>query len=187
MSCSDFLDRFSEFRDGEVPPGEAEEFRKHLESCASCRRYASVLDRGVELLKEAPSPGLPTDFRDRLQYSIYSLEEERRRRRLTGGGTKTMAVVATAAVVSAVIWTPIGDLARQAEPAVELPPIVAQSPEVPLEGPRIPSLSDDRASTLVALPLAGQELWEESNALLYQHSPLYFRHREASLVRTGLR
>jgi hypothetical protein len=187
MSCSDFLDRFSEFRDGDVPPGEAEGFRMHLESCASCRRYVSVLDRGIELLKDGPAPELPSDFSDRLQYSIYGLEEERRRRRLTGGGTKAMAVVATAAMVSAVIWTPLADLGQEAEPLVELPPIVAQDPELPLEGPGIPSLSDERASSLVALPLAGQELWEESNALLYQHSPLYFRHREASFVRTGLR
>jgi len=185
MSCSDFLDRFSEFRDGEIPPGEAAEFREHLESCASCRRYGAVLDRGIELLRDGPSPELPSDFRDRLQYSIYGLEEERRRRRLTGGATKTMAIVATAAIVSAVIWTPLPDFGRD-DPSVELAPIVAQSPDLP-EGPRIPSLTDARASSLVALPLAGQELWEESNELLYQHSPLYFRHREASLVRTGLR
>jgi hypothetical protein len=89
--------------------------------------------------------------------------------------------------VSAVVWTPLWDFAGEPEPSVDLPPIVAQGPDVPLEGPRIPSLSDARASSLVALPLADQELWEESNALLYQHSPLYFRHREASLVRTGLR
>lgn len=186
MSCSDFLDRFSEFRDGGMPPGEAEAFRGHLESCASCRRYGAVLDRGIELLRDESSPELPSDFRDRLQYSIYGLEEDRRRRRLTGGGTKRMAIVATAAVVSAVIWTPLPDFGRD-DPSVQLPPIVAQSPELPLEGPRIPSLSDARANSLVALPLAGRELWEESNALLYQHSPLYFRHREASLVRTGLR
>jgi anti-sigma factor RsiW len=187
MSCSDFLDRFSEFRDGEMSPTQAAGFRTHLETCASCRRYIAVLDRGIELLKGGPSPELPSDFRDRLQYSIYGLEEERRRRRLTGGGTKTMAIVATAAAISALIWTPLGNLVRGPEPSVDLPPIVAQSPEVRLQAPRIPSLSDARASSLVALPLAGQELWEESNALLYQHSPLYFRHREASLVRTGLR
>jgi hypothetical protein len=187
MSCSDFLDRFSEFRDGEIPPREAEGFREHLEACASCRRYIAVLERGIELLREGPSPELSSDFRERLQYSIYGLEEARRRRRLTGGGTKTMAIVATAAVVSTVIWTPLGDLGRDAEPSVELPPIVAQGPEVPPEGPRIPTLSEARANSLVALPLSGEELWEESNALLYQHSPLYFRHREVSLVRTGLR
>ena len=98
-----------------------------------------------------------------------------------------MAIVATAAVVSALVWTPLGDLDGGREPSVALPPIIAQGPELAPLRAEIPSLSEARASSLVALPLAGEELWEESNELLYQHSPLYFRHREASLVRTGLR
>jgi anti-sigma factor RsiW len=184
MECSEFLSGFSDFRDGLLSSDESNGFHTHLESCPSCRRYAQVLSTGVDLLRALPAAAPREDFRARLRHSIYSIEEERRRRRVPRGGVGMMSLVAMAAIVSVAVCTPFF---WESNPSVELPAIVAQepAPAAPI-APVLPR-SVPAATNVVALPLADQQLWAESNALLYQHSSLYLRYKEPSLILTGLR
>jgi hypothetical protein len=128
-----------------------------------------------------PTEGPKDEFRARLQHSIYALHEERRRLRMPRPGFGAMTSLATVAVVAAVMFT---FLLTEPDAVVDLPPIVVSAPTVPTRpiiGRRVP------LSVPVELPFEGMDLWIRSNALLYQHSSLYLRHREPGLVLTGLR
>lgn len=185
MTCSEFLARFSEFCDDARDSPAGEPFRRHLGSCASCRRYERVVRRGVELLQSEAPAEPPEDFRERLRHSIYSLDEERRRKRIPAGGSGFAAVVAVAAVLAVLVWTP---MARSPEPTVELAPIVAREPASPrpLLTPRTAEPTPWTQLSSGAF-FADSDLWARSNALLYEHSHLGRRSREAGFIRTGLR
>jgi predicted anti-sigma-YlaC factor YlaD len=187
MECSEFLSGFSDFRDGLLSSEASYGFESHLEACPSCRRYDEVLTAGVDTLRALPIAPRK-DLHARLQHSIYNIEEERRRRRAPKGGVGMMSLVAMAAIVSAVVCTPFF---WESDPSVELPAIVAQAP-TPAPPTRVSASAPTaipfpNAGSFVALPLPGQGLWTESNALLYQHSSLYLRHKEPSLILAGLR
>src|SRR5207247_9595878 len=48
MTCAEFLDRYTDFRDGLITaPRELRRFGRHLVQCASCRRYDTAVRRGV--------------------------------------------------------------------------------------------------------------------------------------------
>jgi len=180
MTCSDFLFCYTGFKDGDLPPEDSRRCSDHLESCAECRRYNEVVIQGIDLFRTMPAEEPTEDFRARLQHSIYALGEERRRRGISQGSFGTMPLVAMAVIIATVILTPFF---RGPEAVVDLPPIVVQGP-----GAReIQVPPDVGRGAVVAAPFEELDLWTRSNALLYQHSSLYFRYREPSLVRTGLR
>jgi len=181
MKCRQFLLRYSDFRDGALSAGAAERCSAHLASCPTCRRYDAVVSRGTEVLRENPSAGPSEDFRARLQHSLYSLEEERRRRRIPRAGTGAVSFIAVAAVLTALVVTP---LLRETEVFVDLPPIVVEAPKADGEPSVFATSNLDRAGPG---PLEVQDLWTQSNALLYRYSSRYLRQREPSLVLTGLR
>lgn len=189
MTCSEFLAGFSDYYDSDPGASSRGRFEEHLRACRSCARYRDVVDRGVEALRSLPPSPLREDFRDRLRHSIYDYEEERRHSGGTLGASPVMLMVAAAAVVAAVLGGPF--LFRR-EPSVEIAPIVVQRPPEPRPRPQ-PSLLDPipEAPTVRVVQdtprLEALELWERSNALLYEHSPLYQRYRDPGLVRTGLR
>lgn len=182
MTCSEFLARFSEFYDGDLSLESREAFEEHLAACRSCRRYLEVVERGVELLRSLPSPELREDFRPRLQHAIYHVDEERWRRRgpQTLSGTGAMTLVAAAAILAGILWTPVlfDDV-----PSVELPPVVAQPPERSSD-PSVTLSSPDRHRGERGSFL-DSNLWSQPNALLFEYSPLQ-RGREGGMVRTGL-
>ena len=194
MTCSDFLLCYTGFNDGDLSPEDSRRCADHLESCAACQRYNEVVIQGIDLFRTMPAEKPAEDFRARLQHSIYALSEERRRRRIPQGGSGTMPLVAVAVVVATVVLTPF---LREPEAVVDLPPIVVQGPvvrgvPVPPDArladvdPRLAAV-DPGPAAVVAEPFEELDLWMRSNALLYQHSSLYSRYREPSLVRTGLR
>lgn len=184
MTCSDFLARYSEFRDGDLSPGARAAFESHVERCGPCGRYHRVVTEGVSLLRNEPPPRLRTDFRERLRHSLYTLDEQRRLRRhrphgATGSGA--MFVVAAAVLILVVIWTPA---LWEATPTVELSPVVAEVPAG--------SLANARGMASFGMPADARpgavyerDLWTGSNVLLFEHSALYTRYREPSLVRAG--
>src|SRR2546426_5959828 len=52
MTCPEFLDRYTDFRDGLITaPRELRRFGRHLVQCASCRRYDAAVRRGVLALQ----------------------------------------------------------------------------------------------------------------------------------------
>jgi anti-sigma factor RsiW len=64
-NCRSFLERYSDLADGLLAPTEAAAMRRHMASCARCRRYDRVVRRGVQVLRQSaplPSPA----FRERL-------------------------------------------------------------------------------------------------------------------------
>jgi anti-sigma factor RsiW len=73
VDCSDFLDRYSDFRDGLLSAREEGVFRAHLAECAACARHDAAVKRGVELLLRMgeirPSPDFGARLRRRLMGS----------------------------------------------------------------------------------------------------------------------
>jgi len=67
MICQEFLDRYTEFRDGLVAaPRELRRFQRHLVQCAACRRYDAALRRGVAALQDVETIEPSSAFRRRL-------------------------------------------------------------------------------------------------------------------------
>jgi anti-sigma factor RsiW len=183
MKCSEFLARFSDYVDGGTSESEQDAFNGHVDACASCRRYLSVVRRGVDLLRDLPPVEPREDLHDRLRHAVYSFEEERGRGKASSSGASgIVALVAVAAALVVALWTP---LAREVEPSVELTPIVAKRPApfpfVPLATPR-PLLPPASSAPV----FAESDLWSGSNVLLYRHSSLGRRSRDPSFIRIGL-
>ena len=76
MTCAEFLERYTDFRDGLVTaPRELRRFGRHLARCAGCRRYDAAVRRGVLALQAVETIEPSRDFRRRLD---ARLERERR-------------------------------------------------------------------------------------------------------------
>ena len=181
MTCSDFLARYTDFRDGGLSLEAAGRCGDHLQSCPACRRYDEVVSRGTDLLRAMPGAEPPEDFQARLQHSIYSLHEERRRQRILRGGSGAMSVVAMTAIVATLVLVPVF---WESDAVVELPPIVVAEPAAVVAEPAATAVatpSDRMPSAVVSAPFEQVELWTQSNALLYQRSSLYLRYREPDL------
>src|SRR2546428_5637075 len=98
MRCHEFLERYTDFRDGLITaPCDLRRFERHLARCPVCRRYDRALRQGVLALQAAaliePSP----DFRRRLE---ARLRQERRR----GRGSPQVPVRAGVAGVAAALF-----------------------------------------------------------------------------------
>src|SRR2546428_8436812 len=67
MTCAQFLERYSEYRDGLITAArEARRFDRHLARCPTCRRYDAAVRRGVLALHETDSIEPSAGFRRRL-------------------------------------------------------------------------------------------------------------------------
>ncbi len=90
MTCAEFLERYTDFRDGLVTaPRELRRFGRHLARCTGCRRYDAAVRRGVLALQAVETIEPSRDFRRRLD---ARLERERR---------ATLEVQASAGVAAA--------------------------------------------------------------------------------------
>lgn len=182
MTCSDFLQGFSDYYDGTGSDSVRHEAEEHLQDCPDCLRYLEVYDRGRRLLHSFPEVEVSDDFRPRLQHRIYHLEDgEALKRGILGSASGSTAATALGMAVLLVFaaWSPT---LLSLEPEVELSPIVVSRPDVGSMGLRL------RPFTLVPRedsPLDGRDLWRHPNALLFEHSPLSGRGR-ALIRRTDL-
>src|SRR2546428_8030327 len=71
MTCAEFLERYTDFRDGLITaPRELRRFTRHVAQCPACRRYDAALRRGVLALQAAqtiePSPAFRRRLDERL-------------------------------------------------------------------------------------------------------------------------
>src|SRR5258705_22151 len=67
MICREFIDRYTEFRDGLIAaPRELRRFQRHVAQCAACRRYDAALRSGVAALQNVETIEPSADFRRRL-------------------------------------------------------------------------------------------------------------------------
>ena len=163
MECKGFLDRFSEFYDGEADDAGA--FEQHVTECGGCRRYADTLKRSLTLLRVIPGATVCEDFHPRLQHRIYHLQEDLARRRHGVPFTRLGVVFAVTVLLALAVWGP--ELVREA-PQVALPPIViSEPPPVRATAPATPVRY--RSIRLLDTSLDGDDLW---NRALYEYSPL---------------
>lgn len=160
MTCSQFLDRYTDFRDGLITaPRELRRFERHLATCPACRRYDTAVRRGVLALQAARTIEPSPEFRRRLD---ARLERERRAASEVPARAGIAAALFVAAALALVAWegTRRPDLARvPALPPVPFPKPVVQG------GVPIVSFQDPRASVFAAGPAAdGAALVEPASA-----------------------
>lgn len=150
MDCPEFLDRYTDFRDGLVTSSkELRQFQRHLALCGRCREYDSAVRRGVLALHAARHIEPSADFRRRLD------ERLRAERERTGIEPVSLRVGIAAALLLAVAVTLLlregtqRPVATSAAPV--LPPVVFPKPVANPGNPYV-VFQDPRASVLVGNP-----------------------------------
>ena len=141
MMCPEFLERYTDFRDGLITaPRELRRFEHHLERCAGCRRYDAAVRRGVLALQAVRTIEPSRGFRRRLD---ARLERERRATRdvRASAGVAAALFVAAALALLALEGVRRPDVAR----APVLPPVPFPNPVVQTGVPFV-SFQDPRAS-----------------------------------------
>src|SRR5687767_3065969 len=125
MDCVDFLDGYSGFRDGVLPPAERERFQAHLDGCGDCARYHRVVGQGTRVLRDLPALEVSDDFQDRLKHRLWH-EDARRlqsgRRRAAAAAVASLA--AAAGLAAAVLLPALGG----GSTVTMLPPVAVQAP-----------------------------------------------------------
>jgi anti-sigma factor RsiW len=177
MSCSDFIERFSAFLDGDVSSEEIAALEAHLQACAACRRYRAVLQHGAAVLRTLPAPPLREDFEPRLRHRLYHVDDERSIA-AHQSATPALTVVGIAILLTALAWAP---LLRDGPPDVRLEAIVvdrAPAARAPVQPTGLMPLGTYGTTTPVGLA-AG--LWEQT--LLYDYSALSQRYNQRARVR----
>jgi len=178
MTCSDFVERFTDFLDGEGPEKLRLEAEAHLGSCSECTRYHEVVLRGAAVLRSLPQAQVPEDFPPRLQHRLYHVDQNAALSAHTASGTTALTVLGMSLLLTALAWSPA---LRPSAPVVELPPIVVSDP--PSRQRPMNVLPMRAAIFRPTWGLVGRNLWDDAQALLYEYSPLQQRYRESSPVR----
>lgn len=147
MRCPEFLDRYSDFRDGLVmAPRELRRFRRHLALCPSCRAYDQAVREAVATLQSTPEVAPSPGFRERLERRL-AREASRRPR-------PAMLVRLAAALLVAVAVTLVayeaGHRPAPAEPPA-LPPVAFPKPVANVGVPLV-TFQDPRASVTAGNP-----------------------------------
>ena len=122
VECADFLESYSDFRDGLLPLSAEADFEAHLKACASCARYDRVVGGGVQVFRSlpqlSPSPDFQARLRDRLWYVDRSSEGH-------GSGASLAVTMLICLSIGASAWLPT---LRQNGDPVRLPAVVAHAP-----------------------------------------------------------
>lgn len=121
VDCADFLESYSDFRDGCLPATVADRFEGHLRQCEACTRYDRVVRGGVKVFRALPELDPSPDFQTRLLGRLYALETTARR----GSGASMSVTVLICLAIGAGAWLP----ALRTDPGPHrLPPVVAHAP-----------------------------------------------------------
>jgi hypothetical protein len=177
MTCTEFVERFSDYHDGAATEAQIREAEEHIAICRSCRRYRDVVARGAALLRSLPEPDVREDFVHRLQHRLYHVDEEAALHRHTMSGTNVLTVFGMALVLTAVAWSPTF---REKAPVIELAPIVVSRPPVTRARPvTFSALSTARSAD--AMRASG--LWDDAHTLLFEYSRLARRYGHGSAFR----
>lgn len=184
MTCSEFIESFSDHIDETGPPDLRRAAHRHRDGCASCRRYEEVYLRARDTLVEvADEVELDDDFHDRLQHRLFHVDDERALARSAPALHPSVMVLGAGVLLASLAAGPL----LEPEPEVELSPIVVSRPAHRPLGLRIPLPSLLPASlSPAALELDGDDLWRQSASLFYEYAPVRARYRDASPTRQGL-
>jgi len=148
MTCAEFLDRYSEFRDGLITaPGEARRFDQHLAQCPNCRTYEGTLRRGVRALQGVDVLLPSAEFRTRLESRLRSEGLITGSTPPGGAGVAAALFIAVAIALLAFEGVKRVDVAH----APMLPPVPFPKP-VAQAGVPFVSFQDPRASVIISNP-----------------------------------
>jgi len=147
MICQEFLDRYTEFRDGLIAaPRELRRLQRHLVQCAPCRRYDVAVRRGVAALQDVETIEPSLDFRRRLDARLA-------REHALAGAVPARAGLVAAMLVLVALSLLVVEAGRRPQmvQALALPP--AAFPK-PVANPGLPfvSFQDPRASVVDGNP-----------------------------------
>lgn len=156
MRCSQFLDLYSDYRDGLIADPRVEsEVRMHLRQCKRCMNYDATISRGVMALRATsdinPSRSVPDFRRHLLEYrgGFPDLEGVRSAHAGIMAGLMTVAAVVLLVGIA---------FAPEEEPPV--PPVAASSSAPPFL--TIPDRSRPVDLTDSSVPAYGRELPSDS-------------------------
>lgn len=183
MTCSDFIQHFSDYIDDRDGSGILREAERHLDRCEECRRYAEVYERGRDLLRGFPEVEVRDDFQPRLRHRIYDAEERAALAAESGSGATAATAFGMAALLVVAAWSPS---LSSGPAAIELAPIVVSTPAPRSLGLR-PSGSfrpTDGAGSRTFREESPRR-WRTPNDLLFRFSPLG-TSGSAEFRRTGL-
>jgi anti-sigma factor RsiW len=148
MTCAEFLDRYTEFRDGLLTsPGEARRFEHHLAQCPGCRNYEGTLRRGVQALQAGDVLHPSADFRTRLESRLRTEDLVSASTPPARAGVAAALFIAVAIALLAVEGVKRVDVAH----APTLPPVPFPKP-VAQAGVPFVSFQDPRASVVISNP-----------------------------------
>lgn len=122
VDCTEFLDNYSDFRDGRLSADLGNGFEAHLQVCGSCARYDRVVGGGVQVFRSLPGLTPSPDFQARLLGRLYAVDRAAGRH---GSGASLAVTLMICAALGIGAWVPA--LRSSSEP-VMLPPIVAHAP-----------------------------------------------------------
>jgi hypothetical protein len=147
MTCSEFRDRYSDFRDGLMTaPREQRRCERHLALCAECRAYDTRVRRGVLALQASGEIAVSPEFRRRLD---SRLRRERLSAALVAGPVRTAGGLAAALFVAAALLLLASEGGHRASVAEArpLPPVAFPKP-VARAGIPFVSFQDPRAAVV---------------------------------------
>jgi predicted anti-sigma-YlaC factor YlaD len=132
MDCSDFLNRYSDFRDGEITDlGSLREMQDHLRACRRCRRYEQAIRCGIGVLRSLdqiePSARFQRGLRARLAQAALRVG---RRPKLTPAGLAAAVLVLVAGALLVYEGLTAGRRAEMSEDMRPVP-VVIVNPGVP--------------------------------------------------------
>lgn len=116
MTCAEFLEGYTQFRDGLLISREFRQFEHHLACCAACRKYDTAVKRGVQALRESAALRPSPDFRRRLEQRLREV-------RVSGPELPARAGIAAALFVAVALTLLALEGVRR--------PDVAQAPALP--------------------------------------------------------
>ena len=171
MTCREFRARHLDYSDRTLSTARHAAAQAHLDACAACARFDTIVRRGLLLVHNLPPVPSTPDFHPRLTARLArarsaapTLERARRPRPL--------AIVAAASLAFAAgLLIAVGPRGRQMTslPALTLAPVVAVASRPPERSPeRLPMMRPD----VMAGASAGIPLW--SAAALIDEAPVRF-------------
>ncbi len=124
--CREFLEGYSEYRDGRLDAGDRSSFAGHMAGCSACRRYDRVIRTGVRVLREpGAAPSRAHLSVAEVRFRAAALERESPALGTAGSRSTLSAAVAVALFLAAVAWSPF---LSAGTPEIEMPPLFAGAP-----------------------------------------------------------
>jgi len=133
MLCKDFIENHADFRDRLMDDAVRAAYERHLLDCESCRRYNQVVDRGVALYCDLPSPTPSPDFMPRLLHRLYHLDDAVRLTSRRALGSAALVAIAGVGFLT-VAWFPF---ANRMSVEIQLPMVAVDAPAPVPEPPTL--------------------------------------------------